>query len=358
VRTLHFRRRAYQGLLARFQKKALRTSNIIRQAMKAGIPQPRLLSSNQCLDGIEICTRKLKGLQSQAHGLRRVHLHDRLIQAQDEGDVTRYKGILRTIEREEQKSIWKRINRAIDDPRLGAIPFVQRMEGYSIVDITNTKEMNAEIQQVTEQRFNLSMNAPIMVSSLREKLGFLSDTEFANNLLRGNVEIPDNIDDVTAMILREICRLFQTLQSDQSEITLGEDQFRYYLRKFKEKTSSSIALVHAGHYISATHSDVVTTILSRKIALIARSGCPPDRWGHGLQVMLEKAAGVALVTKLRAILLMEGDFNYMNKWVFGHEAINKLYTLGYIPGNQYSQKESTAEDTRMDNRQPWTFHAN
>ena len=61
-------------------------------------------------------------------------------------------------------------------------------------------------------------------------------------------------------------------------------------------------------------------------------------------------AGVALVSKLRAILLMEGDFNYMNKWVFGYEAINKLYEMGYIPGDQYSQKESTAEDARMDNR--------
>ncbi len=87
-----------------------------------------------------------------------------------------------------------------------------------------------------------------------------------------------------------------------------------------------------------------------KIALIARGGCPPDHWGHGLQVMLEKVAGVALVNKLRAILLMEGDFNYINKWIFGHEAINKLYTLGYVLGGQYSQKESTAEDACMDNR--------
>jgi hypothetical protein len=47
---------------------------------------------------------------------------------------------------------------------------------------------------------------------------------------------------------------------------------------------------------------------------------------------------------------MEGDFDYMNKWIFGPEAINKLYTLGYVPGDQYSQKESTAEDAQMDNR--------
>ncbi len=61
-------------------------------------------------------------------------------------------------------------------------------------------------------------------------------------------------------------------------------------------------------------------------------------------------AGVALVNKLRAILLMEADFNYMNKWIFGHEAINKMYALGYIAEDQYSQKESTAEDAKLDNK--------
>jgi hypothetical protein len=99
--------------------------------------------------------------------------------------------------------------------------------------------------------------------------------------------------------------------------------------------------IHFGHYKSAAHSPLLSDFLARKITLIARSGCPPERWGHGLQVLLEKIAGVALVSKLRAILLMEGDFNYMNKWIFGYNAINKLYEMGYIPGDQYSQKEST-----------------
>jgi hypothetical protein len=91
----------------------------------------------------------------------------------------------------------------------------------------------------------------------------------------------------------------------------------------------------------AIYSDVITSFLSKKIVLIARGGCPPDRWDHGLQVMLKKVAGVALVKKLCAVLLMEGDFNYKNKWIFGHEAINKLYHLGCVPGDQYSQKESS-----------------
>jgi hypothetical protein len=82
------------------------------------------------------------------------------------------------------------------------------MEGSNVVDITDTKEMNAEIQQVTEQCFDLSMSTPITMLLLWEKLGFLSDTKFANNLLSGDVDIIDDVNNVTAMILREICRLF------------------------------------------------------------------------------------------------------------------------------------------------------
>ncbi len=37
----------------------------------------------------------------------------------------------------------------------------------------------------------------------------------------------------------------------------------------------------------------------------------------GLSVMLEKTLGVTLVTKLRAILLMEADINASNKIIYG-----------------------------------------
>jgi hypothetical protein len=97
------------------------------------------------------------------------------------------------------------------------------MEGTEVVDIVETEEMNAEIQRVAEQRFDLSMSASITMLLLQEKLGFLSDTKFAMNLLSGDIEISDNVDDVTAMILKEMICLFQTLHSEHQEITLGEE---------------------------------------------------------------------------------------------------------------------------------------
>jgi len=80
-----------------------------------------------------------------------------------------------------------------------------------VVDITDTDEMNKEIQTVTEKRFDLSMSAPITMSSLRSRLGFLSDTDFDNSLLAGDVHIPWDVDNVTATILDEIIRLFGLL---------------------------------------------------------------------------------------------------------------------------------------------------
>jgi hypothetical protein len=194
VRTLCFYCWAYQGLLRGHLGKEQNTGNIIRQAIMAGIPNPRLLSLDQCLDGIEACSWKLKGPQTHAHG-----------------------------------------------------------------------QMNVEIQRVTEQHFDLSMSLAITMTSLQEKIGFLLDTEFATNLLNGNVEIPDNVDNVVTMVLREIICLFRTLQSDYQEISLGDKQFQYYWRKLKEKTSSSIVQIHMGHYISATYSNLIDLLNNQGI---------------------------------------------------------------------------------------------
>ncbi len=80
------------------------------------------------------------------------------------------------------------------------------------VDILDTDAMNKEIPTVTEQLFDLSMSAPIKMSSLRSRLGFLSNTDFATSLLAGEVHIPWEVDDVTAKILGEVIRLFQLLK--------------------------------------------------------------------------------------------------------------------------------------------------
>jgi hypothetical protein len=58
VHVLHFWRCAYQAL-ARGTTLPIQCSNVIKQALKAGIPNPRLLTQTQCLDGVKACTRQM-----------------------------------------------------------------------------------------------------------------------------------------------------------------------------------------------------------------------------------------------------------------------------------------------------------
>ena len=64
--------------------------------------------------------------------------------------------------------------------------------------------------------------------------------------------------------------------------------------------------------------------------------------------MLEKNAGLALVNKLRAILLMEADFNFHNKLLFGSRMLDTARANVLIPAEQYSETQSTADDGSFD----------
>jgi hypothetical protein len=89
-------------------------------------------------------------------------------------------------------------------------------------------------------------------------------------------------------------------------------------------------------------------ILAQKLAVIARSGILPENWSIGLQVMLEKIAGVCLVENLQAIQLYEANFNCYNQFIFGSQAMQALTTSGYVPEELFSQKGSTAKDAKFD----------
>ncbi len=112
----------------------------------------------------------MKVLKGQAGGLRRVYLRDCLIRAIDAGNKIQCTGILRRIEWEEKKGIRCGINRAIDNPSLGVVPFVQRIENGQVIDVYEAEEMNREIQDTMENCFDLLMSTPITISSLRDAL--------------------------------------------------------------------------------------------------------------------------------------------------------------------------------------------
>jgi hypothetical protein len=191
------------------------------------------------------------------------------------------------------------------------------MEGNAVVNIVEAGAMKAEIQQVTERRFNLARSAPVTTSSLRQLVGFCASTQFARDLLQGKVPIPPDVDSTIAKLIKEMQRLWTRLNPSHGQVDITPSIYHFYWGRTSKATSSALSGIHFGHWKAWRLSAELIRLVCSQLYLITRCGTPPTRWSNGLQVLLEKVPGVSLVDKLRAILLMEGDFNFYNKWIFG-----------------------------------------
>ena len=69
-----------------------------------------------------------------------------------------------------------------------------------------------------------------------------------------------------------------------------------------------------------------------------------ERWLRGLSVMLEKTLGVTLVLKLRAILLMEADFDATNTIVYSDRMMTNVRKCNLMPEQIFSEKNRMADD--------------
>ena len=91
--------------------------------------------------------------------------------------------------------------------------------------------------------------------------------------------------------------------------TVTTEDFQYYWRRVDERTSSSYSGATFSHYKAAAFHPMLLAMHAAYMTACARKGIPLARWGVGLTVLLEKIIGNNFVHKLRAICLLEADFN-------------------------------------------------
>jgi len=229
-------------------------------------------------------------LRGKASELRKEHLRECLLKAKASNDEARTRGIKAKMEQEGQKKMWYFINRSQKDPRSKAVRIVQQVSAKdgAIKDSTTKEDTEDFIFAENEYRFQLANDTPISGTKLIEQLGYLVDFDIAQQIVEGSSEIPDELDDATALILEEMGRIGVQLSNGEVTIKIIAEEFQYFWKKVHKNTTSSVSGIHYGHYKAAAHSKKISEFLAKKITLVSQIGCPPERWSYGLTVMLEK----------------------------------------------------------------------
>ena len=68
-----------------------------------------------------------------------------------------------------------------------------------------------------------------------------------------------------------------------------------------------------------------------KLNALLNSGVPLERWSKSLTVLLKKEFGSVFFNKLRAIILFEADFNWLQKIVFGRKMADLAKKHNLVP---------------------------
>jgi hypothetical protein len=193
-----------------------------------------------------------------------------------------------------------------------------------------------------ESVFYLAEQAPVCQGRLRGYFGYMANTRAAQEVLAGTYVPDEDTHYGTLDLFDEITNLRAVIPKDSVNCLVKHPLWRKKWKKKREETSSSESGLHFGHYIAGADSDLISYCHALLAWLALQKGYSTSRWERALSCMLEKVAGCSLVEKMRAILLMEADFNFMNKMIVGDRLLNSARSYMVI----WQRKFSVSKDVR------------
>jgi hypothetical protein len=116
--------------------------------------------------------------------------------------------------------------------------------------------------------------------------------------------------------------------------------FQSYWQHTNENIQSSESGCHFGHYKAASFDGHLSVMHTAKLTLAPSTGVPLAHWGNGLMVLLEKVFGNIYIDKMRSICLLEADYNWLKKFVFAKQMMDKAFQGNIIPAEQFSKRGS------------------
>ncbi len=136
---------------------------------------------------------------------RRKHLYCRLEIAKEKENEEAERHILSIIQREKEKSFWRRLNYALGKPMGGACFKVQvEQEDGTVEEISSKEDLHEAIwENIHRKRFYFAEEAPMCSSQLRGIFGYNSISPTANAILEGTYPYTPEFDEATKEILKE-----------------------------------------------------------------------------------------------------------------------------------------------------------
>jgi hypothetical protein len=164
-----------------------------------------------------------------------------------------------------------------------------------------------------------------------EDIGHLANGPVAQQILLGSYDYPMDLDPATRLLFEEASVTYAALLLLEVATHVTVEDYQYFWQRAHERTGSLYSRLHFGHYKAALFCNDLLALHTFKLSLVAWKGVLLSRWNRGLTVLLEKIVGNIFLHTLRAICLLEADFNWWNKLFFAKRMMQQAIHAGAIP---------------------------
>ena len=336
----------YRSVLRFHAGKIKNRGNLKRAARRCGLKRVLCIPINEIRSRLKQAKSKCKYFRKHGGRYRKKHLNNRLSAARLRQDEEMEKRVLEIIRLEKERSSWRRRKHAMNKPRGRSARVVQATdEDGGIVEFSDQPSVEDAIwDRIHSKRFFNGESAPICKGTLRGDFGYMADTDASNRVLEGNYTFPDGTHEGTIKLLNECMRIRKLIPKNYISGSYSPESFQNSWRKVNERTSSSPSTRHFGHYMAASKSYILSHLHALMLSTAYKWGFSLERWTNGISCMLEKKIGVALIEKLRAIVLLEADYNKGIKEIFGTRMLNSAREHDLMPEEIFSERGRTADD--------------
>jgi hypothetical protein len=338
------RGRLYRRILDFKHGKPMNHRTLKDACKKQSVLLPSQLTIEEVKDHIKISDARLKELEKTAPQDRAQHLQSCYVIARDKKRDKAVRTIQKMMRKEAKQRQWKSIRNTIHPQRGSAVARLTVKSDTGEETLYATREgVERQASRAIAERYKKARTAPILKDKrLFTDFGYTANTPAASQVLEGTYNFPEGMDFYTKLLLQEAHLMYQKMTRFEIEDIVSTKEFQLYWRRANENVQSSASGIHFGHLKAAGFDKFLASIYAAKLSLASKSGIPLKRWETGLTILLEKSPGNISIDKMRAICLFEADFNYLNKYVFAKQMMDKAFEADIIPPEQFAKKGSQA----------------
>jgi hypothetical protein len=312
--------------------------------------QQKVINKETTLNKLKETFNTYNLLKLQAHELRHSFLEDLAEALSDNGKGKKASIVKQLTLHESQRQLSRKIKFTLGRQRHGvsAIEF-QNQQGHWEIS-TDKQTIENECMNENIRRFTQALDTPSLQPTQIDLIGWNADTITATSILEGTDNLPPELDESLQRLAP-----FLAYPPNMSSANIFSDKipmndYSHHWSRCREFTSTGVSGLHYGHFI-ASLSDSMMSELDRSLLEVSlQTGLAPKRWKRGIDVMIPKKIGSLKANQLRTIVLMEPDFNLVNK-IMGKRLMANAERFQSVAPEQFGSRKRKSAINHAINKQ-------